>query len=316
MNLRTFDLNLLRVLDALLREQSVTRAGERLGLSQPAVSAALGRLRAATGDPLFVRQGQGLTPTPYAASLAMPLREALDGLEALMAPPGVYDPRDSEDVFKISGSDFFAEMLMPKLARRLARIAPGVRVQLVDLVPENYAGTIERYEVDIALVPQMAFPDWIEQRPVFRSSFAVIARRDHPALTALGLVSDDIVPIDAFCALGHVLFSPEGALRAMGDAALARMGRARRVVMSVPVFSGVACAVAESDHIALLPRQLAWAVRDRLGLEVYRPPMPIEPAVICMIWHKRMGAVPAHRWLREQVYEALAPLDEAGPSED
>lgn len=312
MNMASFDLNLLRVLDALLREGSTVRAGARIGLSQPAVSAALGRLRHALGDELFVRRGRGLEPTDYARSLAPPLRETLERLETLLSGPAAFDPTVSTAALKISGSDFFAEMLMPRLADLLARRAPGMRVQLVDLAPADYLAVLERDEVDIALIPAQPAPEWVDRRPVFRSPFAVIARAGRPRLRAAGVAPGGIIPLDLFCDLGHVPFSPEGRLKAMGDAALARLGRERRVVMTLPVFSGVWRAVAESDLVALLPAQLARHVAPKEGLEVYAAPMPLPAAPIEMVWRRRSTAAPAHRWLRELIAETLAPLDE-GP---
>lgn len=161
-NFSSFDLNLLRVLDALLREASTTKAGMRIGLSQPAVSAALGRLRHALEDPLFVRHGQRLEPTGYARSLEIPLRNILDRLVTLLSGPEQFDPFHAVETFKLSGSDFFAELLMPQLAEVLSRKAPSIRVQLVDLLPENYVGTLERYEVDMAFIPRTDFPEWID----------------------------------------------------------------------------------------------------------------------------------------------------------
>jgi DNA-binding transcriptional LysR family regulator len=311
-NLATFDLNLLRVLDALLHEGSTVRAGTRLGLSQPAVSAALGRLRGALGDELFFRRGQGLEATHYARSLEAPLRETLDRIENLLRGPDRFDPLVSDAHFRISGSDFFAEMLMPKLADRLSRLAPAMRVHLVDLVPDRYVDTLERYEVDLALIPQTGLPDWVQSRPVFTSSFSVIARRDHPRIARAGVAAGDVIPIDLFCDLGHVLFSPEGQPRAMGDAALARVGRQRRVVMTMPVFSGVYRAVAQSDLIALLPTQLAHHAAREGAIEVYQPPMQIAAATIVMIWHRRNAVSPPHVWFRALIAEMLAPLDETG----
>lgn len=256
MNFATFDLNLLRVLDALLREGSTVKAGERLALSQSAVSSALARLRHSTGDRLFVRHGNRLVATSYAEALELPLRGHLEALEQLLAAPEAFDPSAAEGTFRLTASDFFAELLMPGLADLLLRTAPKVRAQLVDLVPYDYVESIERYRADLALVPDIELPGWACRQPLFRSSFVVIARRDHPGLAACDLKPGDMIPIDLFCALGHVLFSPEGNLRAMGDAALARVGRSRNVVMTLPVFSGVCRAVAASDLIALVPRQL------------------------------------------------------------
>lgn len=309
-NLSSFDLNLLRVLDALLQEHSTVRAGKRLGLSQPAVSAALGRLRAALGDELFFRRGQGLQATQYALSLETRLRDTLNQIEALIQGPVGFDPIALDTGFRVSGSDFFAELLMPKLAERLQVEAPFMRVHLVDLVPDSYIDTLDRYEIDLALIPMMDLPDWVESQPVFRSSFSVIARTKHPRLMRAGILPGDIVPIDLFCDLGHVLFSPEGNSRAMGDHALAQVGRERRVVMTMPVFSGVYRAVAGSDLIALLPSALAKRVAPAVGLDIYRPPMSVPTAQILMVWHRRFSVSPAHVWLRQKVAELLAPLDE------
>jgi len=136
----------------------------------------------------------------------------------------------------------------------------------------------------------------------------MIARAGHPWLERMGVKPGEVVPIDLFCDLGHVVFSPEGNLKAMGDAALARIGRERRVVMTMPVFGGICNAVAASDLVALIPEALARKVAPRLGLEIYTPPMPIMPALICMVWHRRNTSNPTHSWLRERVLELLSRL--------
>lgn len=309
MDLSGFDFNLLRVLDALLQEKSTVRAGQRIGLSQPAVSAALGRLRHALGDPLFVRQGQKFVPTDFALSIEHPVQEIVDGIARLLARPDDFDPAKSIASFKVSGSDFFAEMLMPELADTLARIAPGMTVQLVDLVPDNYVGTLERREIDMALVPEMDFPVWTDHAPAFTSQFYAIARKNHPRLKRAGIKTGDVIPIDLFCDLDHVLFSPEGKLKAMGDAALAKVGRSRRVVMTLPVFSGVANAVAGSDLISIVPGQLAVKLAPRIGLTVHPVPMPITDVRLCLVWHRRATVNRAHKWLRQTVLEVLSNLD-------
>lgn len=307
MNLSGFDLNLLRVLDALLQEQSTVRAGERIGMSQPAVSNALSRLRLSLGDELFIRQGQKLVPTAFSSRLAAPLREELDRLQALLSGSEAFEPGRARFTFRLAGSDFFAEMLMPKLARLVTGIAPGIRIQLVDLLRDSYIGTIDRYDADLSLIPSEPLPEWIESMPLFRSSFVVIARRDHPQMGEVAAGAE--VPVDLLCALEHVVFSPEGNFSAMGDAALERVNRSRRVKMTLPVFSGVLRVVSESDLIALVPRQLAERAAPVLGLNLYRPPIPLPVPVILAIWHRRSHSDPAHRWMRDRVAEVLRPLN-------
>ncbi|SOE08514.1 DNA-binding transcriptional LysR family regulator [Hoeflea halophila] len=311
MDLPAFDLNLLRVLDALLREGSTVKAGARIGLSQPAVSAALGRLRSGLGDELFFRSGQGLEPTDYAKSLELPLREIFSDIEEVLAKPKSFDPETAKVNFKISGSDYFAEMLMPRLADRVSKQAPGVRVQLVDLVADINVDSVEQNEVDLALAPALPLPGWAVKQTMFRSKYSLIARKGNPRFAHAGLKPGDVVPIDLYCDLGHVLFSPEGKLSAAGDVALAQVGRKRRVVMTMPVFSGVYGAVSESDLIALLPHQLARHVAGKFGLELYVPPMAVDLVEIIMIWHRRSTASPGHRWLRNMIADILKPLDDS-----
>lgn len=308
MNLRGFDLNLLGVLNALLAEQSTVRAAERVGLSQSAVSAALGRLRRALDDPLFVRHGQRIVPTDFARSLEVPLKAILDDLESLLLQHAEFDPSAVTQNFKIAASDFFAVMLMPTLADILSRRAPHMQVQLVDLLPASHAGILERPGIDLALVPKTDFPPWSAHQSLFESRFVMIARNGHPRLGRSGVQPLSMVPMDLFCDLGHVVFSPEGNPMAMGDAALARVRRVRRVVMTMPVFSGVCIAVAGSDLVALVPEQLAQRMAPQLGLTLYIPPMPLNTATICMLWHKRSTGNAAQRWFRNVVAEVLGGL--------
>ena len=319
MNLASFDFNLLRVLDALLREGSTVGAARRIGLSQPAVSAALSRLRHALNDPLFLRRGQGLVPTDYARSLTDPLHRILTELEQVLDPPIQFDPRSERRDFRISGIDFFAEMLMPALARRLSDEAPGLRVQLVDLMPDGKVERLETHSIDLALLPceslPDSLPDWVGKQTVFGAGFAVIARKGHPRLRQVGVSPGAVVPLDLFCDLNHVLTSPEGRFSAHTDTALEAVGRARRVVMTMPFFSGVCRAVAQSDLVALVPTPLAYRTASFLPLQVYRAPVSVAPAILSMVWHRRSERTPAMLWLRETVAQELRPLDSEGVAE-
>lgn len=307
MNFRSFDLNLLRVLDALLMTGSTTQAGERIGLSQPAVSSALNRLRHALDDPLFVRHGRRLVATDFALSL----RALLEQTETLLSGAGRFDPRQSTARFRLAGSDFFAELLMPALAEHLSAAAPGIRVQLVDLVADIQVERLGDGGADMAMLPQIEFPAWIESAPLMRSRFVVIARSGHPALQQAGVASGSTLPLDLFCDLQHVLFSPEGKLSGMGDRALERVGRKRHVAMSLPVFSGVCNAVSQSDLIALVPQQMAERLQQRLDLQILQPPIDIPVAQLVLAWHHRDTHNPAHAWLRDRIADLLAPLDPA-----
>lgn len=306
-NFATLDLNLLRILDAILREGSTTKAGERLGLSQSAVSNALNRLRHSLDDTLFVRHGNQLVPTDFAASIKDGLREELNRLEGLLTRPVEFDPSNARGHFKIAASDFFAELLMPALGEHLSRTAPGVTAQLVDLVPQNYVESLGRYQADIALIPDTGLPDWINREPLFHSTFSVIGRAANPALS--DIASGHEVPLEVFCSLSHVLFSPEGKMSAMGDAALAKVERTRQVAMTLPVFSGVCRVVSESNLIALVPTQLAQQVAASFDLKYFAPPFDIPSALIVAIWHRRSDENPMSKWMRQQIFDLMKPLD-------
>ena len=307
MNFATCDLNLLRVLDALLSEGSTVRAAEKLNLSQSAVSGSLSRLRDALGDPLFVRHGNRLVPTDFAEQIALPLHAELDRIQALLAPAPAFDPALATGVFRISATDFFAELLMPRLAQILQREAPGIIAQLIDVTPSNYLDSLEAEGADLLLVPDQPVPSWVARKPLFTSPFVVIASRENPHLT--GFAHGQTLPIDLFCDLGHVLMSPEGNLRAMGDSALERIGRQRCVVLTLPVFSGVLRAVSETDLIALAPRQLARNLARQYGLIVLEPPMQMPTPQICAYWHARQMKSPQHEFLRKLIFSILSELD-------
>ncbi len=308
-NINAFDLNLLRVLDALLRERSTIKAGERIGLSQPAISAALARLRLSLGDELFFRNGKTFAPTQFALSLEAPLRNVLGQVEELITGPEIFNPATSNARLRISGSDYFAELLMPALTERLQMVAPSMTAQLINLLPGKSFEALTLYDVDLVLNPEMELPDWAEEQLLFKSEFCVIARSNHPRLAKAGVKPGEVIPLDLFCDIGHVLFSADGRKKAQADAALARIGRERRVVLTLPVFSGVYRVVAGSDLIALLPATLARHVAQTAGLDIFLPPVTIPTTVIMMVWHWRMNTDPAHKWLRQQITEILDNLD-------
>ena len=306
MNFRSFDLNLLRVLDALLREGSTVGAARRLSLSQSAVSAALNRLRDAIGNELLVRRGNRLEPTDFARALADPLGQTLAELETMLEP-GDFDPTTSQTTLRLSGPDYYSDMILPLLAQLVEREAPGIMLQMFDLVPEDHFGTLDRYEVDLILMPGGPLPDWAMSRVIFHSAFALLARRDHPAIEW----ADDRprLSLDAFCAVGHVLYSPSGEVRSFTDEALERLGRHRRVAMTLPKFSAIAHTVSLTDMIGTVPHTLAERLAPTYGLVVMPSPVAIGPHPMLMVWSRRSHENPAHRWLRDRITELVKPLD-------
>lgn len=304
MNFAAFDLNLLRVFDAVMRERSATRAGERIGLSQPAVSAALNRLRHLLGDELFVRQANVMVPTPRALALADPLRDALSRIRQVLSEGGGFDPAAEVRAFTLMGADFVSMLMMPGLSETVAAAAPGISLHLLD----SARGDIDRLliddKIDMAVERPLELPDWISRRTMFRSPFAVIAAKGHPDLAAAGLREGDAIPLDLFCALPHALRSIDGSVTGSVSDTLATIGRRRNVVLSLPQFYGVALAVSRGRLLAAVPEQFAHAVAAELRLGIYKSPVPIPVPEITLYWHRRHDDEPAHRWLREHVIAA------------
>lgn len=287
------DLNLLVALDALLAERNVTRAARRLGLSQPALSARLARLRQVFGDPLLLPAQRGMIPTQRALELAEPLRAALETLRGVAAAAARFDPAAARLTVGIAASDYVQLAVLAPLARALAVEAPGVRLAFRALDLRTLEAQMERGEIDIATTTPDLAPARLRSRTLFDEHYVAIVRRDHPAV-------GESLDIDRFCALDHVIVSPQGGgFVGAADAALAAHGRSRRVALSVPGFLIVPEIVAASDLVALVPSRIA---RDPGGrFRVFDPPVPVPGFTMTMLWHDRTAEHPAQRWLRARL---------------
>jgi DNA-binding transcriptional LysR family regulator len=308
MNFAAFDLNLLRVLDALIRERSVTRAGAAIGLSQPAVSNALNRLRHTLKDELFVRRGNDMVPTPRAEAIAEQVRDALAQMERAVAGDAQFDPKTASRVFTLLGADFFSTQLMPGLSARFAQVAPGCALRLLDSATGDVERLLRDNAIDAALERPLDMPDWVSQQVLFRSAFSIIAARGNKKIRAAKLKPGSPMPLDIYAELPHAIRSIDGSLSGMVDDALRKAGLWRRVVLALPHFHGVALAVARGHLIAAVPEQFARAVCKDLDLLMFKPPIPVPVADVRMYWHKRHDKHPAHRWLRDEIVAATKPF--------
>lgn len=273
MNFAALDLNLLRVFDAMMAELSTVRAGERVGLSQPAVSSALGRLRALLDDELFVREGNRMMPTSRALDLRGPIRQALAGMEEALAATAAFDPATSTRSFMLIGSDYFSTLLMPPLAARVAEAAPSITLQMIDHASSEVFEMLCDGRADIVIDRSLEPPEWVISRKLFQSWLVCIARREHPLLTNRGIRPGEVIPADVFCSIPHVLRSADGSRTGTIDPALVRLGLSRRVMVTVPHFQAVALAVEASEMLGSIPVHFARMLAGRLKLDVFMPPM-------------------------------------------
>lgn len=305
MDLTGFDLNLLRVFAAIARERSVSRAGEQIAMSQPAVSAALNRLRHALDDQLFVRRGNDMVPTPRAEELIAPVQEALEKLQGALQGRRSFDPRLVQRTCTLLGSDFVSMLIMPALADRIAAGAPGIRLRLLESTRQDNDRLLLEDAADVLIEGPLDLPEWVSHQTLFQSHFTVIARRDHARLREQGIEPGNTIPLGLFCELPHALRTVAGGMTGFTDDALAQLGRSRTVSLVVPHFHAVLTAVARGTLIAVLPRRFAAAFADGLGVGMYRAPIDIPAPDIRMYWHARRDRDPLHRWLREQIVAVL-----------
>ncbi len=294
---RKLDLNLLVTFEALLAERNVSRAATRLGLSQPAVSAQLARLRDVFGDRLFVSAHRSMVPTARALELQEPLRAALDEVRGVVVVGRQFDHARASLTVKIAASDYVQCALLAPFAAELRRRAPGIRIAALPLDGRLVGRQAELGDVDLAIMTRATAPTMLRHRALFDESYVCVARRRHPLVHGR-------LDLKTFLTLDHVLVSPRGAgFWGPTDEALAALGHRRRVVLSVSSFLVVPEIVARSDLIALLPERIARS-RGR-SLQVLEPPIAVEGFSESMIWHERTHQHPGHRWIRDTLADWL-----------
>lgn len=295
-SLRQLDLNLLVTLDALLAEHNVTRAAERLHLSQPAVSVHLAKLRDAFDDPLLLPGPRGMRPTARADALREPLRLALSALADAVAPAGPFDPALATETWRVVASDYSASTVLLPALPGLRAAAPGTRLAVLDIEPSTIARRAEQRDIDLAFHVREDAPASLRQRALFTERYVLVGRAGHPRLKRRPTLAQ-------FCKLEHVIVSPDGGgFQGPADAALHAMGATRRVVLSVPHFLVLRSVLERTDLVAMLPSRL---VRDADTLQVVESPVEVPGFEMLMLWHDRVHRNPAHQWLRSQIAGAV-----------
>ncbi len=305
MDLRGFDLNLLRVLDVLLAERSVTAAGARLNLSQPAVSAALSRLRARLDDPLLVRRGNRLILSPRAERLQSEVHRLMGDIQRTLDASGQFDPRRDEQRFKIAATDAAVLVILLPLFRQLTSDHAKVALDIFP-IDERLEERLATGVVDLAIGPSWPLRMIEHRTALLQERFAGLVRRDHPGLP-------DPPTLDAYVALDHILVSYRGRVPGVVDCALAKLGRCRRVAMTVPDFLLAPQIVAGSDLVLTIDRWIAAHFAARYELRLFEPPLELPNNSIAMAWHGRTDTDPRLVWLRSQIEIACDALKAVGP---
>ncbi len=282
-------LKLLRLFDLIYTTQSVTRAADQLGQSQPTVSNWLGRLRRHLGDELFVRTAAGMQPTPRAEELIVPAREALAALRRVAAPPEAFDPSSSRRRFRICMTDASHITLLPQVLAHVRAVGPGIRLEAAR-IDEATGQALQSGQADLAigLVP------WLEsgfyQQVLYPQDWVCLVNARHPRLTA-GMGLRD------YKAEAHIGIVGGTGVQLL-EAALLRHRVERRILLELPGFLGLAAIVSTTDLVATVPRQIGETLARTNGLTVFDCPVPVPPFSVKQHWHARYNQDPANRWLR------------------
>ncbi|WP_286996883.1 MULTISPECIES: LysR family transcriptional regulator [Comamonas] len=305
---RSLDLNLLRVFDTVMAEGSLTRAADKLAITQPAVSNAMRRLRDALGDELLVRQGHGVQPTPRALTLWPVVREALGNLQQSLAPEK-FDPATATLTVVLAMADATASTLVPNLVPIVEREAPHLSIRIVPLTTRDPRGLLDAEAADMAvghfpavladltaraqagtLVPH-------EHRRLYDGEYVAVMRKDHP-LAWMPLT------LEHYCAAKHLLVSFSGRAYGFIDEALAALGRERRIVLTVNQYTTAARVVSQSDLVTVLPRHFVPITGIQHQLQVHPLPLEVQAVHVDALWHKRGPNRAAYEWLLQALNRA------------
>lgn len=305
LNFRTLDLNLLRVFDVVMAERNLTRAAERLSLTQPAVSNALKRLKESIGEELLTRAAAGVTPTPRAEALWPEVRNALGNLRAALAP-GEFNPQADAASFRIAMADAAATTFVPYLVEQIERTQALANLRVLPLTTRDPSKLLERGEADLAVGH---FPEAVAALSIDgddaslrhlhlqESGFVGVMRQGHP-------LAKGKLTLDDYCAAHHLLVSFSGRANGRADQALAVLGRERRVVLTVNQYFTAGKVVANSNLLTVLPASFVNAAGFQEKVVTRPLPFAMESLRVTMLWHMRHDRVSSHQWLRARLIEA------------
>jgi len=299
--LAKMDLNLLPVFQALEEEKSVTRAARVLGLSQPAVSHSLRRLRELFDDPLFVKSSSGIVPTPRALELSARVEDILEKTGGVLLNSPRFDPSKLQRSFKLWSTDMIQSFGAPPLLKIMEAEAPGVQMAFL---AGNFVLPREQLEagtVDLGIAGFFGeLPEGFYQQRLYKERFLCACRASHVRLGRKKKLS-----VDEFCEERHILIAPGGNLEGVVDRLLAKKNKKRFIALGLSGFSSAGWILNESDSLLTAPAQLIHQVATRFEIKIFDPPLALPEISIAQVWHERNHKDPAHRWFREQVRKVL-----------
>ncbi|PVZ20553.1 MULTISPECIES: LysR family transcriptional regulator [unclassified Pseudomonas] len=303
MDYHGIDLNLLAAFNALMNERNVTRAATQVGVSQPAMSAALSRLRKLLGDPLFLRSPEGLLPTPRARELAEPIAQALNQIKTALVKAPAFIPADAVFTVNLGLSDYPAFVLLPRLLQTLSDHAPNLSVNVHAFNDRDHAvDMLDAGVIDAAVGVLPSHQDGrILTRPILRDAFVTLIAHSHPAARRA-------MDIDTYLSLTHVLASPEGERHGLVDQALAQLGKQRKLAVTLPQMFAVPAIIASSGMTATVLKRIALSSPTGGKLALFPPPVALPEITFHLIWHRRADGNPAQEWFRAMIESVASEL--------
>lgn len=301
MNLRNIDLNLLLVFNTVYAERSMTLAAKKLGMTQPAVSNALARLRRHFDDPLFVRAGKGVKPTIEADRMAPVLLRALRSIEETVSPVKVFDPQTNEKDFKLIVAEPIEPMVLYPLLQFAQSRPTGMEFSIFPIIPAEYRQSILEKKVDLGVFIQPFNEDLIHSSFICKTTVSVVARANHPVFG-----ERDEFTVDDMFEAGFVALSRELRSAVQVDREVSALGRQRRVVCHTQRMWSVVNIVASTDLVSFIPTYMGEMLADKLDLKLFAMPIPSMEENWYMAWHADFDHDPAHIWLREQIRDITA----------
>jgi DNA-binding transcriptional LysR family regulator len=299
LNLASTDLNLLVAFDALMAERSVTRAGQRIGLGQPGMSAALARLRATFGDELFVRiPGKPMRPTTRAIALHAPIAEILASASRILDPLTAFDPAIARASIRIATGDPAGTLVTPRLLRLLSTKAPGISIRLLALDKRDAFDQLDSGDIDLVFSSFNSVPKRIRRERLFTDAYVCVVRREHARQTVR-----QAIDLETYVTTPHILVTLAGDDRGIVDEALAKLGRRRRVALTVPNTYLIPRLVAETGMISHLPRRIAAEVLRGSNLVMIPPPIALPEWHIDMYWGAASASDATASWIRSRLSE-------------
>lgn len=304
-SLNMFDLNLLRVFDAVMRERSVQSAADRLGLSPPAVSNALGRLRSALDDPLFVRTRHGMEPTPFAQTLNEPVQNALFHIRAALACNVEFEPLAAVRSFSILMTDFGTATFIPRLIKRLAKVAPHVNLSILHIDHADYEDALDSAAADLA-IGRVRLSQSFHSELVITSEEVAVMRRGHPAIRRKA-DGTQFITLEDYLAAPHINVATRGATKNSPEKGLAGFQK-RRIAVTIPHVTALGYILPDTDLVATIPKLCMSLFGSGGELDWAALPFSMDPDLIYMWWHNRGNDDPGLCWLRDVVRQGLLEI--------